>query len=82
MTNSVAQRQECLGLGRTRPVGGPIASVRSLFRRLIEAEARWADARRLAEMDDSRLDDMGLYRRPDGRIDRRAGWDAPRHFFR
>ena len=52
----------------------------SLLSRLLEAGALARQRRRLAELDDATLRDIGLTRDQALRESRRPRWDAPRHW--
>lgn len=53
---------------------------RALLTRLLDLQALWRQRRRLAELDDAALRDMGLTRSEALHEARRPVWDAPAHW--
>ncbi|MBN8187315.1 MAG: DUF1127 domain-containing protein [Rhodobacteraceae bacterium] len=66
---------------RTAPVAiRPPRGARALLTRLLDLQALWRQRRRLAELDDAALRDMGLTRSEALHEARRPVWDAPAHW--
>ena len=58
----------------------PSAPRRPLLRRLLDLQALWRQRRRLAELDDAALRDIGISRADALREAARKPWDAPSHW--
>ncbi|MBN9678392.1 DUF1127 domain-containing protein [Salipiger bermudensis] len=58
----------------------PSAQHRPLLHRLLDLQALWRQRRRLAELDDAALRDMGISRADALHEASRKPWDAPAHW--
>ena len=58
----------------------PSAQRRPLLHRLLDLQALWRQRRRLAELDDAALRDMGISRADALQEASRKPWDAPAHW--